>query len=115
MSVGSEHVGTPRVGRIKVVALVDAVGQLNILVNEDSVPPNDQRSTYYTFMSDVACSITFRSDNKSATNPDPTAVSGLARTFVMQANTEYHWWIDNSARYFDIMPQGPGFLRWFTS
>lgn len=114
MSTSSDHVAPPRNGKLQVNA-VSAVGVLNVLVNDDDLEDNDHRSQYYTFTCDVDCSITFRADDKGITDPDPTAVAGVARTFVMSAGTEYHWYITDQSRFFDHLGSAAGFLRWWRS
>ncbi len=114
MSSTSQHVAPPREGKIQVLAIIAGTTAQQV-VNDDTLPDNDNTSYYYTFVSDVDVSITFGPAALAMAIPDPAAVAGAVRTFNMTAGTEYHWWIDDSARTFRTTGAGAGLLRWFRS
>ncbi len=114
MSSMSDHVAPPREGKIQVLAIIAGTTAQQV-VNDDTIAANDSRAQYYTFVSDVLTAITFGPDTLAMAIPDPAAVAGLTRTFNMQPDTEYHWYIDNASRTFRTTGTAGGFLRWFRS
>ncbi len=98
----------------------DGIGVIAITTSastaqDTGVAANTRR--YVTFVSDVACFITFSNDglNTSITDPDGTSVAGSSRTWRLPADSPQNFAIGLMSRYFKARGSAAGYLRWYTS
>jgi hypothetical protein len=98
----------PREGSILVLALTAAPSTQQSLGELEA-----EESGYWNFIADVDWYATFGSKGTVLADPDPAAVAGNGRTFLIPAKSVFSWVLGQDAMVFKARGSAVGTLRYY--
>ncbi len=101
----------PKEGAIRVLAVTTSASSV-----QDALGSDLPIRSFVTFICDQDCYLTFTAaGSNTITDPDATATTGNARTWLVPAKQPFNVVLTNTDRYFKARAAGSGMLRWYIS